>query len=65
MSKKILVSIKKDSNIVMETEGFKGESCVTEIKKILSSFVDLENFELKSDYYDNDEELNIVGEVKL
>jgi len=65
MSKKIIVSINKDSNIVMETEGFKGESCVTQIKKILSSFVDLENFELKSDYYDNDEELNIVEEVKL
>ncbi|PKK99758.1 MAG: hypothetical protein CVV57_01520 [Tenericutes bacterium HGW-Tenericutes-2] len=65
MSKKIIVSISKDSSIVMETDGYKGESCVVEIKKILSSFVDIESFELKSDYYDNDEELNVIEEVEL
>lgn len=65
MNKKIMVLIKNDSNIILETDGFKGESCVTEIKKLMSSFIDVDNFELKSDYYDNDEELSIIEKVKL
>jgi hypothetical protein len=65
MNKKINVRINKDSKITLETEGFKGEVCVSEIKKILSGFVEISDFELKSDYYDNDEELSVLEDITL
>jgi hypothetical protein len=65
MNKKINVRINNDSKITLETEGFKGEVCVSEIKKILSGFVEISDFELKSDYYDNDEELSVLEDITL
>lgn len=65
MNKKIDITIDKNAKIVLETDGFKGESCIYEIKKILSSFVEVTDIELKSDYYDNDEELYIKKELKI
>lgn len=65
MKKIINITIGNDAKIFLETDGYKGPSCVNEIKSILSSFVEIENLELKSDYYDNDEELYIQKELKL
>ncbi len=64
MNKKIQVTITNDAKIVLETEGFKGEVCVNEIKKILSGFTQNESIEHTSDYYDKDEGLDLYAEVK-
>lgn len=64
MNKKINVFISKDAKVKLETEGFKGEACVDEIKKILASFVEIDEIEHTSDFYDNDEGLEILGEIK-
>lgn len=65
MNKKIIVNIKKDAKITLETDGYKGESCILEIKKILAGFVEVDSFEYKSDFYDNDQELQQIEELKL
>ena len=63
--KKINVTIDKKSKITLETEGFKGEVCVAEIKKILSAFTDDSDFENKADYYESEENQELSGKIKL
>jgi len=56
MSKKILLSITEDSDIIVETENYKGPICVKEVKKLFEEFLEVDDFELKSDYYESEEE---------
>lgn len=63
--KKINVIIDKKSKITLETEGFKGEVCVEEIKKILSSFTDDTDFENKPEYYEVEENNELIRKIKL
>lgn len=62
MNKKINVNINKDGNVLVETENYKGQSCVEAIKELFSEFFEIDNFDYKSDYYE--EESTIVNEVK-
>jgi hypothetical protein len=65
MPKKIVVDILKDGKVKIETENFKGESCIKSIKELFSEFIEIEDFELKSDYYENDETVNIEMKIDI
>lgn len=62
--KSIKVTISKDALIFLETDNFKGESCIEAIKELMEQFLDIENFEHTSDYYEKDEELKIEVSIK-
>ena len=63
MSKRIIISISPHSDIKVETENYKGEACVNDIKHLFEAFLDIENFDLKSDYYEDD--VKIDRDVKI
>lgn len=65
MSKKINLTISNDAKIFVETDGYKGESCVDDIKELLSAFVEIDDFELKEEFYEQEELININKEIKL
>ena len=65
MDKKINVLIKLDKTVFVETDNYKGEACVSAIKELFKTFLEIDNFELTSDYYDGDVEINNGVEVKL
>lgn len=65
MDKKINVLIKTDKTIFVETDNYKGEACVDAVKELFKTFLEIDNFELTSDYYDGDVEVNSGVEVKL
>ena len=62
MNKKINVNINKDGKVLVETENYKGQSCVDAIRELFSEFFEIDNFDYKSDYYE--EESTIINEVK-
>jgi len=57
MSKKILISINQDSDIVVETEDYKGPTCVNDIKKLFEEFLEIDNFDNKAEYYESEEDI--------
>ena len=63
MPKTIIVDINNDGKLKVETEEYKGDSCVSAIKELFSEFLDIENFEYKADYYE--EEIDNDLEVKI
>ena len=65
MSKKINVIIHDDGKLDVETDGFKGESCVTKIKELFDEFLEIDNFDLKSDYYEFDEKINNGVDISI
>lgn len=65
MNKKINVLIKKDKTVYVETEDYKGETCVSAVKKLFETFLEIDNLELTSDYYDGEVDINNTVEVKL
>ena len=65
MDKKIKVLIKKDKTIFVETEDYKGEACVTAVKDLFKTFLEIDNFELTSDYYDGEVGIDNGVEIKL
>ena len=64
MDKKINILIKNDKKIYVETKGFKGGSCVSVVKELFKNFLEIDNIDLTSDYYDNDAGLTNEVEVK-
>ena len=62
--KKINVTISKDSKIYLETENYKGETCVDAIKELFDQFFELDNLEHTSEFYEKDEELKIEVNLK-
>lgn len=58
MDKKINVLVKKDGTVNVETDNYKGQSCVTAIKELFSDFFEIEDFDYKSDYYEEEETIN-------
>lgn len=56
MSKKILISINERSDIVVETEDYKGPMCVKDIKQLFEEFLEVDNFDHKAEYYESEEE---------
>lgn len=65
MDKKINVLIKKDKTLYVETEDFKGEACVSAVKELFKTFLEIDNLELTSDYYDGEVGISSSVEVKL
>ena len=58
MDKKINVLINKEGKVLVETDNYKGESCVKAIKELFSEFLEIEDFDYKSDYYEEEESIN-------
>ena len=58
MDKKINVLINKEGKVLVETDNYKGESCVKTIKELFSEFLEVEDFDYKSDYYEEEETIN-------
>ena len=54
MPKTIIVDVNNDGRVKVETNGFKGESCVSGIKELLAGFFEVDNFDYKSDYYEEE-----------
>ena len=65
MDKKIKVLIKNDKTIFVETEDYKGEACVTAVKNLFKTFLEIDNFDLTSDYYDGEVGIDSGVEIKL
>ena len=65
MDKKVNVLIKNDKTIYVETENYKGEACVSAVKDLFKTFLEIDNFELNSDYYDSEVGINSGVEIKL
>ena len=65
MNKKVNVLIKNDKTIFVETENYKGEACVSAVKDLFKTFLEIDNFELTSDYYDGEVGINSGVEIKL
>ena len=65
MDKTINVQISNEGKVFVETENYKGEACVKSIKELFSEFLDIDDFELKSDYYEEDENLYNEVDIKL
>ena len=65
MDKKINILIKNDKTVYVETKDFKGEACVSAVKKLFKAFLEIDNLELTSDYYEGEVEINSGVEVKL
>lgn len=57
MSKKILISINENSDLVVETEEYKGTMCVKDIKQLFEGFLETDNFEYKAEYYESEKEV--------
>ena len=55
MEKKINVLVNNDGKINVETDNYKGQSCITAIKELFSEFLEIDDFEYKSDYYEDEE----------
>lgn len=64
MSKKIIINIDNDNKINIETENYKGPSCIENIKKIFEEFLDIDNFENKADFYETENELDSEVNIK-
>ena len=65
MDKKVNVLIKNDKTIFVETENYKGEACVSAVKDLFKTFLEIDNFELTADYYDGEVGINSGVEIKL
>lgn len=61
MPKKIIVDIDNSGNIKIETDGYKGSSCIDGIKEIMSEYFEIDNFDYTSDYYEEEEKE--LGEI--
>lgn len=65
MNKKILITINTENDINVETENYKGPSCVDDVKKLFEEFLEVDSFEHKSDYYETEETLENEVRVKI
>ena len=65
MDKKVKVLIKEDNSMFVETDNFKGEACVSAIKQLFEQFLEIDNFELTSDYYDSEANIYNGTEIHL
>ena len=62
MPKKINVSLSSDGKVFVETDGYKGPSCVKAITELFDEFAEVDGFERKSDFYEEEETIeNGVG----
>ena len=55
MPKRISVSVSKEGKVFVETDGYKGPSCVKAVTELFDEFAELDGFEHKSDYYEEEE----------
>ncbi len=55
MPKKINVSLDNGGKVFVETDGYRGPSCVKAITELFDEFAEVDGFEHKSDYYEEEE----------
>jgi hypothetical protein len=48
----IIIEIDEDDNITLETKGFKGPDCVSEIKKVTKEIATIESSKKTKEYYE-------------
>lgn len=65
MPKKISVSLSSDGKVFVETDGYKGPSCVKAITELFDEFAEVDGFERKSDYYEEEETIESRTEVGI
>lgn len=65
MPKKITVAIAEDGKTFVETDGFKGPSCVKAITELFDAFVEVDHFDPKADYYEEEETISNTLEIHL
>lgn len=58
MPKIIYVSLSSDGKVFVETDGYKGPTCVKAITELFDEFAELDEFEHKSDYYEEEETIS-------
>ena len=65
LNKKINIIVTEDGKVNVETDNYKGQSCVTAIKELFSEFLEVETFDYKSDYYEEEKTINSEVNIKL
>ena len=65
MPKIINVSVNKEGKVFVETDGYKGPSCVKAVTELFDEFAELDGFEHKSDYYEEEETISTCVGVKV
>ena len=55
MPKRISISVSKEGKVFVETDGYKGPSCVKAVTELFDEFAELDGFEHKSDFYEEEE----------
>ncbi len=58
---KIIVAISDEGDISIDASGFSGNSCISEIEKILDSLAPTMEIEKKSDYYSNTQKVTKIN----
>ena len=56
MKYQIIIVIDEDNNIEMETKGFKGPACDSEIKKITKDIAEVKTSKHTKEYYEKDKD---------
>lgn len=54
MEKRIVVKIDENGQISAKTDGFKGETCVDELQKLLDGIAEINKVKKTDDYYQKD-----------
>lgn len=55
MDKKINVNVNNNGKVYVETEDFKGESCVSAIKELFAEILEIDDFDYKPEFYEEEE----------
>ena len=60
---KISITIYENGKIIADTEGFKGQICVSEIEELLEGIAQVEKIDKKPDYYETDAKIKTTSKV--
>lgn len=50
--KQMIIEIDEDSNVTLETKGFKGAECITEVKRVTKGFSQVGPMKKTKEYYE-------------
>ena len=65
MPKSIKVTIDGSGKAFVETEGYKGPGCVKAIIELFDEFAEIDEFERKPDYYEEEESTYTSTDIRL
>ena len=55
MDKKINVNVNNNGKVYVEPEAYKGESCVSAIKELFAEILEIDDFDYKPEFYEEEE----------